>query len=191
MKNKTIILAYSGGLDTSFCLKRLSSDGFDVHAILVNTGGFDKSELNNIKKQAIQLGASKFVSIDAKKKFYNKIIKFLIFGNVLKNNSYPLSVSSERIIQAIEIMNYSKKNNINLDIDGANEIAKRSRGTPRIAGRLLSRVRDFALVNEKNNIDKIEADKALSKLNIDDHGLDLIDSNYLQILAEKYIKENN
>ena len=80
MKNKTIILAYSGGLDTSFCLKRLSSDGFDVHAILVNTGGFDKSELNNIKKQAIQLGASKFVSIDAKKKFYNKIIKFLIFG---------------------------------------------------------------------------------------------------------------
>ena len=60
MKNKTIILAYSGGLDTSFCLKRLSSDGFDVHAILVNTGGFDKLELNNIKKQAIQLGASKF-----------------------------------------------------------------------------------------------------------------------------------
>ena len=113
MKNKTIILAYSGGLDTSFCLKRLSSDGFDVHAILVNTGGFDKSELINIKKQPIELGASKFVSIDAKKKFYNKIIKFLIFGNVLKNNSYPLSVSSERIIQAIEIMNYSKKNNIN------------------------------------------------------------------------------
>ena len=109
MKNKTIILAYSGGLDTSFCLKRLSSDGFDVHAILVNTGGFDKSELINIKKQAIELGASKFISIDAKKQFYNKIIKFLIFGNVLKNNSYPLSVSSERIIQAIEIMNYSKK----------------------------------------------------------------------------------
>ena len=64
MKNKTIILAYSGGLDTSFCLKRLSSDGFDVHAILVNTGGFDKSELINIKKQAIELGASKFISID-------------------------------------------------------------------------------------------------------------------------------
>ena len=113
MKNKTIILAYSGGLDTSFCLKKLSSDGFDVHAILVNTGGFDKQELNKIKKQAIQLGASKFVSIDGKQQFYNKLIKFLIFGNVLKNNSYPLSVSSERIIQAIEIINYSKKNNIN------------------------------------------------------------------------------
>ena len=119
MKNKTIILAYSGGLDTSFCLKRLSSDGFNIHAILVNTGGFDKSEISNIKKQAIKLGASKFIVIDAKKKFYDNIIKFLIFGNVLKNNSYPLSVSSERIIQAIEIMNYSKKNNINTIAHGS------------------------------------------------------------------------
>ena len=119
MKNKTIILAYSGGLDTSFCLKKLSTDGFDVHAILVNTGGFDKQELNKIKKQAIQLGASKFVSIDGKQQFYNKLIKFLIFGNVLKNNSYPLSVSSERIIQAIEIINYSKKNNINTIAHGS------------------------------------------------------------------------
>ena len=119
MKNKTIILAYSGGLDTSFCLKKLSSNGFDVHAILVNTGGFDKQELNKIKKQAIQLGASKFVSIDAKLQFYNKLIKFLIFCNVLKNNSYPLSVSSERIIQAIEIINYSKKNNINTIAHGS------------------------------------------------------------------------
>ncbi len=119
MKNKNIILAFSGGLDTSFCLKRLSSDGLNVHAVLVNTGGFNKQEINNIKKQAIQLGASKFISIDAKEQFYNKIIKFLIFGNVLKNNSYPLSVSSERIIQAIEIMNYSKKNNINTIAHGS------------------------------------------------------------------------
>ena len=119
MKNKNIILAFSGGLDTSFCLKRLSSDGFNVHAVLVDTGGFNKPEINNIKKQAMQLGASKFISIDAKEQFYNKIIKFLIFGNVLKNNSYPLSVSSERIIQAIEIMNYSKKNNINTIAHGS------------------------------------------------------------------------
>ena len=113
MKNKTIILAYSGGLDTSYCLKKLSSEGFSVHALLINTGGFSKSDLNKIEKQAKKLGASRFISIDAKEEFYNKIIKFLIFGNVLKNNSYPLSVSSERIIQAIEIMNYSKKHNIN------------------------------------------------------------------------------
>ena len=113
MKNKTIVLAYSGGLDTSYCLKKLSSEGFSVHALLINTGGFSKSDLNKIEKQAKKLGASRFISIDAKEEFYNKIIKFLIFGNVLKNNSYPLSVSSERIIQAIEIMNYSKKHNIN------------------------------------------------------------------------------
>ena len=102
------------------------------------------------------------------------------FGIHLRMNFYTINELEDILIKA------SKKNNINLDIDGANEIAKRSRGTPRIAGRLLSRVRDFALVNGKNNIDKIEADKALSKLNIDDYGLDLIDRNYLQILAEKY-----
>ena len=102
------------------------------------------------------------------------------FGIHLRMNFYTINELEDILVKA------SKKNNINLDIDGANEIAKRSRGTPRIAGRLLSRVRDFALVNEKNNIDKIEADKALSKLNIDDNGLDLIDRNYLQILAEKY-----
>ncbi len=102
------------------------------------------------------------------------------FGIHLRMNFYTINELEDILVKA------SKKNNINLDIDGANEIAKRSRGTPRIAGRLLSRVRDFALVNEKNNIDKIEADKALSKLNIDDYGLDLIDRNYLQILAEKY-----
>ena len=113
MKNKTIVLAYSGGLDTSYCLKKLSTEGFSVHALLINTGGFSKSDLNKIEKQAKKLGASRFISIDAKEEFYKKIIKFLIFGNVLKNNLYPLSVSSERIIQAIEIMNYSKKHNIN------------------------------------------------------------------------------
>ena len=102
------------------------------------------------------------------------------FGIHLRMNFYTINELEDILVKA------SKKNNINFDIDGANEIAKRSRGTPRIAGRLLSRVRDFALVNEKNNIDKIEADKALSKLNIDDYGLDLIDRKYLQILAEKY-----
>ena len=100
------------------------------------------------------------------------------FGIHLRMNFYTINELEDILVKA------SKKNNINLDIDGANEIAKRSRGTPRIAGRLLSRGRAFALGNEKNNIDKIEADKALSKLNIDDYGLDLIDRNYLLILAE-------
>jgi len=109
MKNKTVVLAYSGGLDTSYSLKKLSSNGCQVHAITINTGGFSIEEINEIKKKAFQLGAKKYKCIDAIKPFYNNIIKYLIFGNILKNNTYPLSVSSERIIQAIEIVNYSNK----------------------------------------------------------------------------------
>jgi len=109
MKNKIVVLAYSGGLDTSYSLKKLSSEGYQVHAITINTGGFSTQEINQISKKAIKLGAKKYMCVDAVSPFYNKIIKYLIFGNVLKNNTYPLSVSSERIIQAIEIVNYSNE----------------------------------------------------------------------------------
>ncbi|MDO6853957.1 argininosuccinate synthase [Cellulophaga lytica] len=105
-----LVLAYSGGLDTSYCAKYLSKDkGFEVHAVSVNTGGFTKQEISNIKKKAIELGASSYTSIDAVQTFYTKVVKYLIFGNVLKNNTYPLSVSAERIVQAIEIVNHAKK----------------------------------------------------------------------------------
>ena len=105
-----LVLAYSGGLDTSYCAKYLSKDkGFEVHAVSVNTGGFSKEEITNIKKKAIELGATSYTSIDAVQTFYKKVVKYLIFGNVLKNNTYPLSVSAERIIQAIEIVNHAKK----------------------------------------------------------------------------------
>ena len=105
-----LVLAYSGGLDTSYCAKYLSKDkGFEVHAVSVNTGGFSKEEIANIKKKAIELGATSYTSIDAVQTFYKKVVKYLIFGNVLKNNTYPLSVSAERIVQAIEIVNYAKK----------------------------------------------------------------------------------
>lgn len=116
---KKIVLAYSGGLDTSYCLKKFSNDGFKVHAVSINTGGFSKEELSKIEKNAYKLGASKYVSIDAISKFYEKIIKFLVFGNVLRNNIYPLSVSSERIIQAIEIVNYAKINNCDFIAHGS------------------------------------------------------------------------
>jgi argininosuccinate synthase len=116
---KKIVLAYSGGLDTSYCLKKFSNDGFKVHAVSINTGGFSKEELSKIEKNAYKLGASKYVSIDAITKFYEKIIKFLVFGNVLRNNIYPLSVSSERIIQAIEIANYAKINNCDFIAHGS------------------------------------------------------------------------
>ena len=109
MKNNKVVLAYSGGLDTSFCLKKLIDEGFDVHPILINTGGFTKSDLKLIKYNSKVIGSKKFKCINAEKDFYQKIIRFLVYGNILKNSTYPLSVSSERIIQAIEIIKYAKK----------------------------------------------------------------------------------
>ena len=107
---KKLVLAYSGGLDTSYCAKYLSKEkGYEVHAVSVNTGGFSEAEIQGIKQKALALGASSYTSIDAVSSFYEKVVKFLIFGNVLRNNTYPLSVSAERIVQAIEIVNHAKK----------------------------------------------------------------------------------
>ena len=108
---KKIVLAYSGGLDTSYCLKKLSQEKNEVHAVCINTGGFTKTQIKSIKEKAIKLGAFKFELIDAVEFYYNNIIKYLIYGNVLRGNTYPLSVSAERTVQAIEIINYAKKNN--------------------------------------------------------------------------------
>ncbi|PCJ98847.1 MAG: argininosuccinate synthase [Flavobacteriaceae bacterium] len=105
-----LVLAYSGGLDTSYCAKYLSQEkGYEVHAVSVNTGGFSKEEIASIEEKAIQLGATSYTSLDAVQTFYDKVVRYLIFGNVLKNNTYPLSVSAERIVQAIEIVNHAKK----------------------------------------------------------------------------------
>ncbi|MDA0985595.1 MAG: argininosuccinate synthase [Bacteroidetes bacterium] len=109
MNKETLVLAYSGGLDTSYSLRKLSQEGHEVHAVSVNTGGFSKEEIKIIEAKAIQMGAYTYQNIDALASFYQKIVKFLLFGNVLKNNTYPLSVSAERIIQAIEIVQYAKK----------------------------------------------------------------------------------
>ncbi|WP_297763639.1 argininosuccinate synthase domain-containing protein [uncultured Muriicola sp.] len=120
--NKKLVLAYSGGLDTSYCALHLSKDqGYEVHAVSVNTGGFDDIEIQDIKKKALQLGAHSYTSIDAIQSFYNTVVKYLIFGNVLRNNTYPLSVSAERIVQALEIVKYAQK-------IGANAIAHGSTG---------------------------------------------------------------
>lgn len=106
---KKLILAYSGGLDTSYCVKYFTADlGYEVHAVSVNTGGFSSEEIAKNKEKAISLGATSYTNIDAVATFYERVVKFLIFGNVLKNNSYPLSVSAERIIQAIKIAEFAK-----------------------------------------------------------------------------------
>ena len=108
---KKLVLAYSGGLDTSYCVKHLSQQGYEVHAVSVNTGGFDADEIDVLSKKAVVLGATSYQSIDAVETFYQKVIRFLVYGNVLKNNTYPLSVSAERIVQAVEIVNYAKSIN--------------------------------------------------------------------------------
>src|SRR5215211_3729513 len=106
---KQIILGFSGGLDTSYCVKYLAEDkGYEVHSIIVNTGGFTDTELKEIEGHAYKLGVKTHTTIDAVKGYYDRIIKYLVFGNVLKNNTYPLSVSAERLIQALHIAEHAK-----------------------------------------------------------------------------------
>jgi len=107
---KKVVLAFSGGLDTSYCVKYLGEDkGFEVHTITVNTGGFDKEELEGIKKRALSLGVASHKNVDETKNYYDKVIRYLIYGNILKNNTYPLSVSAERMSQALAVANYAKE----------------------------------------------------------------------------------
>ena len=109
---KKIVLAYSGGLDTSYCAVHFSEDlGYEVHAVTVNTGGFSELDIKDIENKAYQMGVKTYVNIDAVDHYYQNVVKYLIYGNVLKNNTYPLSVSAERSIQAVEIIKYAKKIN--------------------------------------------------------------------------------
>ena len=106
---KKVVLAYSGGLDTSFCVKYLPKElGYEVYTALANTGGFSAEELAAVEKRAYALGAKKHVNIDVTEEYYSKCIKYMVFGNVLRNKTYPISVSSERTLQALAIVNYAK-----------------------------------------------------------------------------------
>ncbi len=109
MKEK-VLLAFSGGLDTSFCVKYLSEDkGYEVYTAIANTGGFSAEELGQIEERAYQLGAKKHYTLDVTNEYYEKSIKYMVFGNVLRNGTYPISVSSERIFQAMAIINCAKE----------------------------------------------------------------------------------
>ena len=111
MANK-IVLGFSGGLDTTYCAKYLKDDlGYEVHSVIVNTGGFSADELAKIEAHAYKLGVKTHTTVDAVDSYYNSIIKYLIFGNCLKNNTYPLSVSAERLSQALHIAEHVKKLN--------------------------------------------------------------------------------
>lgn len=107
---KKVVLAYSGGLDTSFCIPYLTKErGFEVHTILVNTGGFSDEELEKLTQKSKTLGAASHVNINKSQEYYDKCIKYMLFGNVLKNNTYPLSVSSERAFQAMAVVKYANQ----------------------------------------------------------------------------------
>ncbi|MDR1667490.1 MAG: argininosuccinate synthase [Bacteroidales bacterium] len=110
MAREKLVLAFSGGLDTSYCAKYLSEErGFDVYSVIVNTGGFSESELANMERKARALGVKHHETIDVTDEYYSKCIRYMIFGNILKNGTYPLSVSSERVFQAMAIVEYARR----------------------------------------------------------------------------------
>ncbi len=105
-----VVIGFSGGLDTTFCVKYLTDEkGLEVHSVVVNTGGFSEQEVNQIEQHAHNLGVTSHTTVDAVESYYDRIIRFLIYGNVLKNNTYPLSVSAERLSQALHIAEHAKK----------------------------------------------------------------------------------
>src|SRR5688572_25702114 len=117
---KKVVLGFSGGLDTSYCVKYLTDEkGYEVHSIIVNTGGFNDEELKQVEIHAYKLGVKTHTAVNAVKGYYDRIIKYLIYGNVLKNNTYPLSVSAERLSQAIHIAEHAKKLNANAVAHGS------------------------------------------------------------------------
>ena len=122
-KNKSmekVVLGFSGGLDTTFCVKYLSEDkGLEVHSVIVNTVGFTEEELKKVEAHAYALGVNSHTTVNAVKGYYDDIIKYLIYGNVLKNNTYPLSVSAERLSQALHIAAHVKKMDAKLVAHGS------------------------------------------------------------------------
>lgn len=109
MAKKKVVVAFSGGLDTSYTVMKLTKDGWDVYAACANTGGFSEEQLKNNEENAYKLGAVKYITLDVTNEYYEKSLKYMIFGNVMRNNCYPISVSSERIFQAIAIARYANE----------------------------------------------------------------------------------
>ena len=109
MDKKKVVVAFSGGLDTSYTVMRLNQEGYEVHAACANTGGFSAAQLKKNEENAYRLGAKQYVTLDVTQEYYEKSLKYMIFGNVLRNNCYPISVSSERIFQAIAIARYANE----------------------------------------------------------------------------------
>ncbi len=109
-KKKKVVVAFSGGLDTSYTVMYLAKEkGFEVHAACANTGGFSEQQLRTNEENAYKLGATKYVTLDVTKEYYDKSLKYMVWGNVLRNGTYPISVSSERIFQGMAIAKYARE----------------------------------------------------------------------------------
>jgi len=122
MSNHKVVLAFSGGLDTSFCVQYLAREkNLEVHALTINTGGFNDQDAQKLEERALGLGAKSFQMVDAVEQYYQDCLRFLIYGNVLRNNTYPLSVSAERMFQALETVKFARA-------IGANAVAHGSTG---------------------------------------------------------------
>jgi argininosuccinate synthase len=119
MKQK-VALAFSGGLDTSFCVKYLSLEkDLEVHSVFINSGGFSKQEEEKIEKRARSLGVAKHITIDVSETYYQKCIRYLVYGNMMRNYHYPMSVSSERIFQAMAVVEYAQQQSIKIVAHGS------------------------------------------------------------------------
>ena len=164
MAKKKVVLAFSGGLDTSFCVKYLSEEcGYDVYTAIANTGGFNQEELKSIEERAYKLGAVQHATLDITQEYYDKSIKYMIFGNVLRNGTYPISVSSERIFQALAIARYANE-------IGADAIAHGSTGAGKTTiTNLINRFYDVqggAVVYDGIDVKDIEKDALRHSLGI-------------------------
>ena len=117
---KKVALAFSGGLDTSFCVKYLSNDlNLEVHSVFINTGGFSAEEEEEVRQKAISLGVAAHESINVSEKYYQQCIRYMVYGNMMRNRHYPMSVSSERTFQAMAVAEYARKNKIGILAHGS------------------------------------------------------------------------
>lgn len=117
---KKVALAFSGGLDTTFCVKYLTNDkDLEVHSVFINTGGFSKQEEEEVRQRALSLGVVKHKNIDVAGQYYDKCIRYMVYGNMMRNRHYPMSVSSERTFQAMAVADYARQNGIDILAHGS------------------------------------------------------------------------
>lgn len=147
---KKVVLAYSGGLDTSYCGVYLSKImGLEVHAVLADTGGFSQKDIEDVEKRAYEIGCTSFTCLDVSQKYYDDTVKYMIFGNMLKNGSYPISVSSERISQAIAVAKYALNMGADYICHGSTGAGNDQVRFDMIFGIIAPKIEVIALIREK------------------------------------------